>query len=343
MSSFIPLALLASFLLASSAALQQRAAARSRFAERDDHHVAVPGPGHLLDLAREPLWLLGWLVNAAGFVLQALALHAGSLAEVQPLMVTQLVFALPLGLVRTRLRMARAAWCAVLAICAGLALLLSVQARLPAQAPLNEHRLPLAVAVIVVLAALLVGSSFGRRPPVRAAQFGTAAGLFVALSALLLKQTTDVTLANGFHATVAQWFPYALCGVTLTSLCLGQMAYAVGPLAAVVTAMTITNPTAAYLLGVLVFGVPWPSDPGGALGLAVAATLVVGGVILLSRASAVPRPRRADTRQNLDLTRSPDSRPTRSGPTAGRFANPFGVARNVINRARPADALPKRR
>jgi drug/metabolite transporter (DMT)-like permease len=289
---FLPLALLAAFLLASSAALQQRAAARSRFAERDDHRVAMPGPGHLIDLAREPLWLVGWLVNGAGFVLQALALHAGSLAEVAPLMVTQLVFALPLGLVGTRLRMARTAWWAVVAICSGLALMLTVQKRLPAHAPLDHARLVFAAAAIVGLAALLVGSSFGRRPAVRAAQFGTAAGLFVALSALLLKQTTDETLANGFHATVTHWYAYALCGVTLTSLCLGQMAYAVGPLASVVTAMTITNPAAAYVLAVLVFGVPVPTDPGVVLGITVAAALVIGGVFLLSRDSAMPRPRR---------------------------------------------------
>ncbi len=110
MPLFIPLALLAAFLLASSAALQQRAAGRSRFAARDDNNLAVPGFGHLLDLVREPLWLVGWLTNLAGFLTQALALHLGSLAEVQPLMVTQLLFALPLGLVGTRLRMARTAW-----------------------------------------------------------------------------------------------------------------------------------------------------------------------------------------------------------------------------------------
>jgi drug/metabolite transporter (DMT)-like permease len=290
--SFIPLALLAAFLLASSSALQQRAAARSRFAARDDTRVAMPGPGHLLDLAREPLWLVGWLLNAAGFVTQALALHAGSLAEVQPLMVTQLLFALPLGLVGTRLRMARLAWWAVASISAGLALLLGVEDRLPAHAPLDQERLGLAILAIVSLAAVLVGSSFGRRPAVRAAMFGTAAGLFFALSALLLKQTTDVTLANGFHATVTHWYAYALSGVTLTSLCLGQMAYAVGPLAAVVTAMTITNPTAAYALGVLVFGVPVPTEPRVIVGVTVAAVLVVGGVFLLSRPGAVPRPRR---------------------------------------------------
>lgn len=291
MPTFIPLALLAALLLASSTVLQQRAAARSRFAARGDIHVAMPGPRHLVDLVREPLWLVGWLANVGGFGLQALALHAGSLAQVQPLMVTQLLFALPLGLVGTRLRMARLAWWAAAAICVGLALMLTVSDRLPADAPLHHERLTAAAATIVALAALLVAVSFGRAPAVRAAMFGTAAGLFFALSALLLKQTTDLTLTNGLHATVTHWYAYALSGVTLTSLCLGQMAYAVGPLAAVVTAMTITNPAAAYALGVLVFGVPAPDGSDMITGLVVAALLIAGGVYLLSRPAALPRPR----------------------------------------------------
>ncbi len=292
MPTFVPLALLAAFLLAASAALQQRAAGRSRFAARQDTRVAMPGPKHLLDLVREPLWLVGWLLNATGFLVQALALHAGSLAEVQPLMVTQMLFALPLGLVGTRLRMARTAWWAAASICAGLALLLWVQDRLPAHAPLEQGPLVLATGTIVAAAAALIALSLGRRPATRAAMFGTAAGLFFALSALLLKQTTDLTLANGIDATVTHWYAYALCGVTLTSLCLGQMAFAVGPLASVVTAMAITNPVTAYALGVLVFGVPAPTAPRVATGVAVAGVLVATGVVLLSRPSALPRARR---------------------------------------------------
>ncbi|ABD12258.1 hypothetical protein ThrDRAFT_02613 [Frankia casuarinae] len=296
---FIPLALCAAFLLASSAALQQRAAGRSRFAARDDRTHALPGMGHLVDLAREPMWLLGWLTNVAGFFTQALALHLGSLAEVQPLMVTQLLFALPLGLVRTHLRMARGAWWAVASICAGLALLLTVQGRLPAHAPLDEYRLALTILAIIALAATLTVFSRGRRPAMRAAMLGVGAGLFFALSALLMKQATDETLNEGIATTATHWFAYALCGVTMASLVFGQMAFAVGPLAPTVTAMNITNPTVSYTLAVLVFGVPAPDTPGVITGVTVAALLVVGGVVLLARSPALPRP----TRRLPDVSR----------------------------------------
>lgn len=296
MPAFVPLALLAAFLLASSAAVQQRAAAHSRYVADDEARAVIPGPSHFFDLVTRPLWLVGWLLNIAGFLMQALALHLGTLTQVQPLMVTQLVFALPLALVGTRLRMARTAWWAVGSICAGLALLLAVQGEVPAHAPLDRVRMGIATAAIALAVAALVGLSCARRPAMRAALLGTAAGLLYALSALLLKQTTDVTLTNGLHATVTHWHAYALCGVTLTSLWLGQTAFAVGPMAAAITAMTITNPAAAYALGLLVFDLPAPRHPGVTAGVAVAATLVVGGVFLLSRPSALPRPRRTARR-----------------------------------------------
>ncbi|MCK9878358.1 DMT family transporter [Frankia sp. Ag45/Mut15] len=316
MPTFVPLSLLAAFLLASSAAVQQRAAARSHYVADDDARAVVPGPGHFLDLVTRPLWLVGWLLNLAGFLMQAAALHLGTLTQVQPLMVTQLVFALPLALVGTRLRMARTAWWAIAAICAGLALLLAVQDHPPAHAPLDRTRMVIATAAIAVAVVTLVGVSYARRPAARAALLGTAAGLLYALSALLLKETTDVTLTNGLHATVTRWPAYALCGVTLTSLWLGQAAFAVGPLAAAITAMTITNPTAAYALGLSVFDVPTPRQPGVTAGVAVAAGLVISGVYLLSRPAALPRPRRTAPRQ------PPAQRLPNRPPRPPRLPNP---------------------
>ena len=49
-----------------------------------------------LTLVRNPLWLAGWAALAGGFVFQALALHVGQVSVVQPLLVTELVFALAL-------------------------------------------------------------------------------------------------------------------------------------------------------------------------------------------------------------------------------------------------------
>src|SRR5271169_5301218 len=48
--------------------------------------------GLVAHAVRSPVWVLGFVTMAAGFVLQALALHSGTLAVVQPLLTTELLF-----------------------------------------------------------------------------------------------------------------------------------------------------------------------------------------------------------------------------------------------------------
>src|SRR5690242_5283186 len=49
-----------------------------------------------LYLPRQPLWLLGVAAAVGSFVFQALALHNGPMSVVQPLLITELIFALVL-------------------------------------------------------------------------------------------------------------------------------------------------------------------------------------------------------------------------------------------------------
>ena len=44
-------------------------------------------PGILLDLVRQPLWLIAIATNIVGFALQVVALDFGSIAVVEPLLV----------------------------------------------------------------------------------------------------------------------------------------------------------------------------------------------------------------------------------------------------------------
>ena len=65
------------------------------------HMASTADPGRsgwrlVLYLFRSPLWLFGWVALAGAFVFQALALNAGLLSVVQPLMATELIFALVL-------------------------------------------------------------------------------------------------------------------------------------------------------------------------------------------------------------------------------------------------------
>ena len=99
----VGLALLSSFLFALAAALQQREASTLR----DDQAASIT---MLLVLVRRPLWLGGVAADTGGFLAVAGALAVGRLVVVQPLIVTVLLFALPLSSRLTGRRLTRSDW-----------------------------------------------------------------------------------------------------------------------------------------------------------------------------------------------------------------------------------------
>ncbi len=88
------LALVAALLFALGTILQQKAGL--------DEPTDGASSGLLLRMAQRPVWLAGIAADALGFVAQAAALGIGRLVVVQPLLVTSVVFALPLGARFTR-------------------------------------------------------------------------------------------------------------------------------------------------------------------------------------------------------------------------------------------------
>jgi drug/metabolite transporter (DMT)-like permease len=131
---------------ASSAALQEREAARQR-----THGESV------LRLLRRPWWWLAVIMVAAGGLLHIAALALGPVSLVQPLGVLTLVFALPLGARLARRSVTRQEAHAAAAVALGLAAVVTV---MPHHA-LATH-LPLAVilsvaGLVAAVTLLLVG------------------------------------------------------------------------------------------------------------------------------------------------------------------------------------------
>jgi drug/metabolite transporter (DMT)-like permease len=291
------LGLLAAFLFAASAALQQHAAARAdyrppaRTTRRYGRVTSVLRP--LLDLARKlvrtPLWLVGWVTNLVGFMAQAAALHFGSVAVVQPLLVTQLLFALPLASAWRRQWPPPLAWLAGLCICGGVAVFLSVRGVAPISGLPDRQRVIMAGLSALILIGLLVAAAAGRPPLVHATLISVAAGLCFAMSAVLMKLTAEDLIDHGVPGTARDWPGYALAASTLFGLLLEQGAFAAGSLPAAVAAMTITNPLASYLVGVLAFHLVPPTSPGALAALAGAGALLCVGVVGLAQ-SRIVRP-----------------------------------------------------
>jgi drug/metabolite transporter (DMT)-like permease len=305
------LGLIAGFLFATSAVLQQRAARRTAAASRGSspsRRRSVPAAllALMRRLVRDRMWVAGWLTNLLGFFVQALALHVGSVALVQPLLVTQLLFALPLATAWNRRWPTLLDWLGAGAITAGLVVFLAVRGVVPSAGEADRRRVILALLLAAVLIYLLVALARGRPPLVQATLIAIAAGLCFALTAVLIKLTLDDLIHRGVAATAVDWPGYTLALVTFTGLLLEQGAFAVGSLPAAVAAMTITNPIAGYLAGVLAFHVMPPSSPGALAALVGSGALLVAGTIALAN--------------------SPNIHPEVADATAATRAKPAGPA-----------------
>lgn len=299
----VALSLLSAFLFASAATIQQRAtrgaAAASTQAERRYLTALLPILGLLRQLARSRLWLLGWLTNLLGFLLQAVALHLGSVALVQPLLVTQLLFTLPLVSIMTQRWPLLRDWLAAAAICGGVAVFLSVRGAAPAPGAENREQIILACLVSLAVIGGLVLAAGGKRTSstdgnveasVHAAPLAVAAGLCFAVSAVMIKLTATDLIERGVAATAVDWPGYALAASTVTGLLLGQQAFATGPLPVAVAAMNITNPLASYLIGIFAFHVDLPSGAGQLAAVAASGFLLFVGASMLAGSPNMSHP-----------------------------------------------------
>src|SRR6202453_3047688 len=96
------------------------------------HIASTSDPGHTKGwrfvryLVSNPLWLFGWVALGGSFIFQALALHNGQMSVVQPLLVTELVFALVLRRLWIRQQIRKVTWWAAAVTCGSLALFVAV-------------------------------------------------------------------------------------------------------------------------------------------------------------------------------------------------------------------------
>ena len=132
-------------------------------------------------LFRNPLWLLGWVALAGSFLFQALALHNGQVSVVQPLLVTELIFALLLRQFSLHQSIRPIAWGGGLLTCAGLAVfLVAGEPRGGRPTPTSHHWIVAAASCTVAAAALAALARWGS-PGRRAALDASAAAVMWAL------------------------------------------------------------------------------------------------------------------------------------------------------------------
>jgi drug/metabolite transporter (DMT)-like permease len=234
-------------------------------------------------LIRQPLWLLGWAAAAGGFAFQAVALHNGQLSIVQPLLVTELVFALLLRRFWIHQHIAKMAWTGALITCAALTVFLT--AAQPHGGHLRPDAADWASALAIfggAVAVLTVMARWGS-PVRRAALYATATSITWALMAAFIKATTDVLVASGPVGTLEHWPVYALVASGVLGSVLQQAALQVGPLSVSQPLIVVVDPAVAIALSVLIFDERFTQSVAQKTIAGVAFCVMAVGVTVLSQ------------------------------------------------------------
>ena len=273
----IVLALAAALFFAFGTVLQQRAGL--------EKPAEGSSAGLLVQMAKRPVWLAGIAADALGFLCQAAALAVGRLAVVQPLLVSTVVFALPLGAKLTGQRVRRTDVMAALLVVAALIAFLTIANPSGGtdDAPFGEWAIAIGICCGLCVPLFLLGKvgSPGRR----AATLGTATGILFALSAAFTKVVAD-QFEDGVFEIFVNWHLYALIVVGYASMTLNQLALNTGSLAPAVATSLAFDPIASVVLGVTLLDESLHTSPAGIAGTVLALGAALAGMTVLARSQS---------------------------------------------------------
>jgi len=234
--------------------------------------------GLIAHMLRRPVWLLGFGCMGFGFLFQALALHNGALAVVQPLITTEMLFVVLILWAWYGFHVRGRDWVFAALTVGGLAVFL---VRL---APTNQGHAPTgrtwaASIVLTVLAMGVLVVVAHRGPPWwRALILGAAASVGFAMTAALTKAFSDA-FGHGLAHVFSIWETYGMCAIGLVSFLLMQNAFHAGPFAASQSTLILINPFVSVGLGAWLYGESFPHGVGVvATGVAAALVFIAGAV-----------------------------------------------------------------
>ena len=268
--------------------------------QRSAHEVTDEPVGHIglfTRLLRDRQWWLGSLVAAAGFALQAAALGLGSVLLVQALLVTSLLFALPINARLTHRRVSRWEWTWAALLAASVAVIVLVG---NPTAGHSRASLETWIAVAVVMGPALVLCVLGARVwsgATSAVLLAVVSGALWGLFAVLTKGVVD-RLDDGFWALLRTPELYAWALVAIAGTAWQQSSFRAGSLTASLPTMTVAEPVVASVLGIVVLGETLRPGDAGWFTLVVAVVVMVVATAALARGEAVA----ADTGQPAELT-----------------------------------------
>lgn len=242
----------------------------------------------LADLLRKPRWLAGIVAMVAGQLLSAWLIGHVELSLAEPLLATNLIFALLLAGPLSRQPLRRLEIAGALILMGGVTALSLARTVTGAQVSVGSARnWPYAAAVVALAAYLFAELGRRRSGGLRATFTGASAGVVFGLQDALTRRTVQVLTDGHFLGLLTSWSTYCLIAVGLAGLWLMESAFNAAPLHTSLPAITAGEPVCGIALGIIVFGDPLHVSAGMiALQAGGFAALVIG-VILVARAPAL--------------------------------------------------------
>jgi drug/metabolite transporter (DMT)-like permease len=239
----------------------------------------------IMRLVHSKAWLAGQLCSAVGFVVHGMALRAGPVVLVQPILSFGLVITLVMGALVDRRHPgrplpSRAQWASAAVVVLGLVLFLRTAH------PRHGHGTGRADILLAGgLAVLLLGLAalawnHSKKHSHRALALGIAAGCGFGMTGVLLKQVV--------HAAPTSWssiWPLLLlllCGAT--SIVCAQSAYQAGALIESLPSLTVLEPVVAVVVASMAYGERLHPGPWWHVGQVAGMVLLAAGVTGIARA-----------------------------------------------------------
>ena len=237
----------------------------------------------LTQLLRRPSWLVGLVLSGVAFLLHVAALSHGSLAVVQPIVVTTIVFAVFVrsALDRTLPDRQEVLWASCTWV--GLALFVgSVHSRTAHHVADDRTALLFFLGGALAAVVVVVAAHRATAPPRLGFLLGVGAGVLYGITAGLIKMVTSYARI-GVGPAVHHWSLWLVAPVGLSAFALSQRAFQEARLSVSVPVLNIVDVLVAVAFGCVVFGDRLFSFPLQLVAELLGATMMAIGVWRLVR------------------------------------------------------------
>lgn len=269
-------ALLAAVFMAIGIVVRQRATI-------DVPPEAGVSPVMLKTLVRRPLWWAGTGAAVVGYGFQAAALAHGSLILVQPLLVSALLFALPLSARLAERRVSASEWLWAILLTFALTIFVLLARTEPGEYSVPNKTLLVLCISTTVFAVALVALAVRVTGTPRAVLLAVVVGVLFGVMAVLTKIVMHAATHAGVTAILTSPELCLLIAVAVIGTVLQQSAFHAGALQTSVPTMLVLEPIVAVVLGAVMLSEDMSVNTWEAVALVFTALAMLAATIALGR------------------------------------------------------------